>query len=254
VEPVSVSQVNAYLACPLKYRFQYVERIPPPWRPAALAFGGSVHAALEHFHKERLAGRQPTAEEVVAIFEADWYAANLAPLVFSEKDSKESLKEKGKDLVRLYANESNGAAPTSVEERFEIDLVDPETGEILDVKLRGAIDLVEEGDVLVETKTAARSLEQGGLERNLQLSTYALAFLLTRGPIPRLRLDPLLKTKTPRLERRETTRTAEDLGWTAQLIASVARAIASGHFFPNPSWRCTECEYFAHCQAWRGAA
>jgi hypothetical protein len=29
---ISVSQVNAYLACPLKYRFQYVDRIPRPWR------------------------------------------------------------------------------------------------------------------------------------------------------------------------------------------------------------------------------
>ena len=31
-----------------------------------------------------------------------------------------------------------------------------------------------------------------------------------------------------------------------------ALAIQTEHFFPNPSWRCTECEYFAHCQQWRG--
>ena len=44
---ISVSQVNAYLACPLKYRFQYVDKIPRPWRAAAMAFGSSVHAAVE---------------------------------------------------------------------------------------------------------------------------------------------------------------------------------------------------------------
>jgi hypothetical protein len=65
-------------------------------------------------------------------------------------------------------------------------------------------------------------------------------------------LDLLLKTKKPRLERRETSRTLEDLSWTARLLLRSADAIASGIFYPNPSWRCSECEYFAHCQKWRG--
>lgn len=252
MEPVSVSQVQAYLACPLKYRFQYVDRIPPPWRPAALAFGSSIHAAVEWFHRERLAGQQPTAESVLAIFEADWYAANLGPVVYADRESKETLYEKGADLLRLYVAETDGTRPERIEERFEIDLIDPMTGEVFDVRLHGVIDLVEEGDKLVELKTAARTLEPGGLDRHLQLSTYALVFLLREGRIPKIRLDQLLKTKVPRLERHETTRTVEDLAWTARLIAGTARAIANRHFYPNPSWRCTECEYFAHCQGWQG--
>jgi hypothetical protein len=62
----------------------------------------------------------------------------------------------------------------------------------------------------------------------------------------------LLKTAKPRLERHQTTRSIEDLGWAARLIREVSLAIETEHFFPNPSWRCTECEYFAHCQQWRG--
>ena len=116
----------------------------------------------------------------------------------------------------------------------------------------GVIDLVEEGETLVDLKTAGRTLESGGLERHLQLSTYALAFFLLHGSIPKLRLDMLLKTAKPRLERHETTRSVEDLSWAARLIREVSLAIQTEHFFPNPSWRCTECEYFAHCQQWRG--
>ena len=142
--------------------------------------------------------------------------------------------------------------PVAVEQPFELDLTDPETGEVLDVRLRGIIDLVEEGETLVDLKTAGRTLESGGLERHLQLSTYALAFFLLHGSIPMLRLDMLLKTAKPRLERHPTTRSLEDLGWTARLIREVALAIQTEHFYPNPSWRCTECEYFAHCQQWRG--
>ena len=249
---ISVSQVSTYLGCSLKYRFQYVDKIPRPWRVAAMAFGTSVHAAVEWFHRERLAGRSVEMTEVLKVFDADWYAQNVEPLVFSERESKDSLAEKGRAMLQLYVESTNGIKPVAVEQFFELDLVDPETGEVLDVRLRGGVDLVEEGDTLIDLKTAGRTLEQGGLERHLQLSTYALAFLLQHGVIPKLRLDMLLKTAKPRLERHETTRSIEDLVWTARLIREVSLAIETEHFFPNPSWRCTECEYFAHCQQWRG--
>jgi putative RecB family exonuclease len=249
---ISVSQVNAYLACPLKYRFQYVDKIPRPWRAAAMAFGTSVHAAVEWFYKERLAGRKADMADVLKVFDADWYAQNVEPLVFSERESKDSLAEKGRAMLQLYVDSVNATMPVAVEQPFELDLADPETGELLDVRIRGIIDLVEADQTLVDLKTAGRTLEQGGLERHLQLSTYALAFLLQHGDIPKLRLDMLLKTAKPRLERHPTTRSVEDLGWTARLIREVSLAIETEHFFPNPSWRCTECEYFAHCQQWRG--
>ncbi len=249
---ISASQVNTYLGCPLKYRFQYVDKIPRPWRVAAMAFGTSVHAAVEWFHKERLDGRSPEIASVLQVFDADWYAQNTEPLVFSERESRDSLAEKGRAMLQLYVESTNGTKPVAVEQPFELDLADPETGEVLDVRLRGIIDLVEEGETLVDLKTAGRTLESGGLERHLQLSTYALAFFLLHGSIPKLRLDMLLKTAKPRLERHPTTRSLEDLGWTARLIREVALAIQTEHFFPNPSWRCTECEYFAHCQQWRG--
>ena len=249
---ISVSQVNTYLGCPLKYRFQYIDKIPRPWRVAAMAFGTSVHAAVEWFHKERLAGRAVEMAEVLKVFDADWYAQNVEPLVYSERESKDSLAEKGHAMLQLYVESVNGTMPVAVEQPFELDLADPETGELLDVRIRGIIDLVEADQTLVDLKTAGRTLEQGGLERHLQLSTYALAFLLQHGDIPKLRLDMLLKTAKPRLERHPTTRSVEDLGWTARLIREVSLAIETEHFYPNPSWRCTECEYFAHCQQWRG--
>jgi len=251
VEPISISRVQSYLACPLKYKFEHVDKIPKPWRAAALAFGSSVHAAIEWFQKERIAGRTPVLPAVLSVFSADWYAQNLEPLVFGDRDSKESLAEKGRELVQLYVEQA-GKVPTVVEAPFEVELFDPVTGEVLDVILRGRFDLLEEGEVLVDAKTAARTLDDRGIQQHLQLSAYALAYLLLYQRIPKLRLDQLLKTKQPRIEKRETARTVEDLAWTAQLIRRVAGSIAAGHFYPNPSWRCSECEYFAHCQRWRG--
>ena len=254
MESLSASRLQAYLACPLKYRFHYVDRVPPPWRPAALAFGGSIHAAIEHFHKARRDGRAPAVEEILRVFSGDWFAQNLDPLVFGDSDSKESLAEKGQAMLTLYIEQAGSIQPRSIEERFEVELIDPGTGEVFDIRLVGVVDLVEEDGTLVDLKTGARSMSQGDVERHLQLSLYALAHFLRMGEIPPLRLDQLLKTKTPRLERYTTTRSIEDLSWTAQLAHRVAHAVDDGHFYPNPSWRCTECEYFAHCQAWRGRA
>lgn len=250
--PISVSRVNCYLGCPLQYRFRYVDQLPPPWRSAALVFGSSVHAAVEWFHRERMVGRTPTPDQVVDIFVADWYAQNLEPIVFPEKETADTLKEKGRALVALYVDSAGGSLPAAVEEWFELDLVDPETGQAFDIRLRGIVDLIEQDGTLVDLKTAARQLDSGSLARHLQLSTYALANYLQTGRIPALRLDSLLKTKAARFTQQPTTRTLEDLVWTARLIAGVVEAIERGSFFPNPSWRCTECEYFAHCQKWRG--
>jgi len=249
---LSISRLNCYLGCPLQYKFRYVDLLPRPWRVAAMAFGTSVHAAIEWFHRERMDGRSPSVEEALSVFEADWFAQNVEPLVFSEKEDTDSLREKGVALLTTYLGIMAESKPKAIEAPFEIPLIDPETGEDLDLTLRGIIDLVEEGDTLVDVKTAGRTPENGGLERHLQLTTYALVFYLLHGVIPDLRLDVLLKLKTPRVEQLPTKRSLPDLAWTARLFAKTARAIEQGHFYPNPSWRCTECEYFAACQAWRG--
>ncbi|MCB1282220.1 MAG: PD-(D/E)XK nuclease family protein, partial [Salinibacterium sp.] len=244
---VSISQVQSYLFCPLKFRFQYVDKLAFPWRPGALAFGTSIHAAVEWFLKELMAGRFPNVRQVQDLFRADWYAQNLEPLVFAKGETEESLADKGAELLALFLNH-NRLPPVAVEERFEIELADPETGELLGTEFRGYMDCVEEGPVLVELKTAARAYDDGSIARHLQLSAYALVVFLKTGVIPELRLDVLVKTRLPRYDCNPTTRTVEDLAWTARLLDRVARAIDGEHFFPNPSWRCTECEFFAACQ------
>jgi putative RecB family exonuclease len=252
MDSISASQLQCYLACPLQYRFRYVEKLPRPWQSAALAFGSSIHAAVEWFQRERLAGRGPIESAAVSMFQADWYAQTVEPLVFADGESKESLSEKGSEMIRIYAKELAKSVPSAVEERFSVDLVDAENWEVLDVSLHGVIDFVESDGTVVDLKTAGRSFDIGSIERHMQLSIYALAVLVRDGTIPKLRIDALLKTKVPRLERYGVHRNHADLAWAARLIHGVTQAIDARQFFPNPSWRCAECEYFAQCQAWRG--
>jgi hypothetical protein len=93
-----------------------------------MAFGTSIHAAIEWFHRERIAGQVPLAEGVVSIFLADWYAQTVEPLTFSKDESKESLAEKGAQMIRVYADAAVAAAvPSAIEERSSVGLVDVES-------------------------------------------------------------------------------------------------------------------------------
>lgn len=251
MDSISASQVQCYLGCPLQYRFRYIDKVPRPWRAAGMAFGTSIHSAVEWFHRERLAGRMPHPEGAVSMFVADWYAQNVEPLVFTKDESKDSLLERGSQMIRVYAAATAGV-PSAVEERFSVPLVDVESGEELGVQLHGVIDLIESDGTVVDLKTSARSFDVGSIERHVQLSVYALATLMQKGSIPKLRIDALLKTKVPRLERYDVHRNKADLAWAARLIDGVVEAVDGEQFFPNPSWRCTECEYYAQCQGWRG--
>jgi hypothetical protein len=46
-DTISVSQINLYRTCSLKYRFQYIDQLPRLVRAAGLVFGSAVHKALE---------------------------------------------------------------------------------------------------------------------------------------------------------------------------------------------------------------
>jgi alkylhydroperoxidase/carboxymuconolactone decarboxylase family protein YurZ len=197
-------------------------------------------------------GQQPTLEQIFSMFEADWYAQNLEPLEFSTGETADSLAAKARQMLSVYMDAANGCRPAAVEHPFSLEIADPTTGECLGVPFRGIVDLVEEDGTLVDLKTAARATPQADVDRHLQLSTYALAVFLKTGKVPALRLDVLLKSSKPRLEQIGTTRTVGELAWTARLIQRTTWAIEEGHFFPNPSWRCSDCEYREPCQGWRG--
>jgi putative RecB family exonuclease len=178
---ISASQLNCYLGCSLQYKFRYVDKLPKPWRSAGMAFGTSIHAAIEWFHRERMAGRVPLASAAVAIFQADWYAQTVEPLIFGKNETKELLAEKGAEMIRVYIEAAATApVPSAVEERFSVALVDVETGEEIGVDLHGIIDLVESDGTVVDFKTSARAFDVVGLERHLQLSIYALPEVANR--------------------------------------------------------------------------
>ncbi|MFH1681493.1 MAG: PD-(D/E)XK nuclease family protein [Candidatus Eisenbacteria bacterium] len=249
-EFLSASQISCFLACPAKYRFRYVDRASPAFRPSGFVLGNVVHSALEWLHKSWLAGTAPSEEDLLVIFEADLSAQTVEEIRMRNGETVSSLQETGRNLVRLYFSETEARAPRGAEVPFEVDLVHPATGEVLDAPLRGWFDLIEADGTLVELKTAARRPDETALTLHPQLSAYSYAAARIYRERPGLRLDCLLKTKKPRLERISVERSETDDARIFVLARSVLRAVEAESFFPNPGWQCEGCEFRHLCPAW----
>jgi CRISPR/Cas system-associated exonuclease Cas4 (RecB family) len=252
--PLSASQLSTWLACGRKYAFRYAYRLSPEHRPAALAFGSAVHSALEALHLVRLDGDQTTdPTQFVRVFRADWQAEVDTQLSFKEGDSPEHLRALGEQLVAAYMHWLADRPIVAAEQPFEIDLIDPETGEVSGERMRGYFDVIFPDDVVVEVKTAARRFDEGTIARKIQFSAYAYAWRQMRGRDPTVLVVSLLKQKRPDVVESIALRTKEDDAFFFHLALDVADAIDQRCFPPNPGFMCSDCEYGKACKRFRGA-
>jgi len=253
IDHLSASQISLYIRCGLKYKFQYVDRIPRPFKSSGLVFGSVVHSAIEWFQKQRKMGKQPTLETLYKILGADWFCQKLDTEIRYEKGEEEkALLLAAKEMINLYFHSPLDSV-VDAEFPFRIPLVNPATGETLEVVLEGFIDLIEEGDVLTEFKTSDKSLGSRSLDDLLQLTIYSYAYKTLFGVEPKiLRVVNFVKTRTPKMVVHETGRDQKDQERLFYLAKEVLKGIKSEVFFPRQSFMCKDCEYEEYCVEWEG--
>ena len=244
---VSVSAVKTYLMCPDKYRHRYIEGTEASHRSAGLVIGLCIHEALAEFY------RNPdlSQEHLLDVLRDAW-ARSLKrnpPAKVTDRDL-----DMGLSLVRVFHEQAPHLLEVlAVEEPFAIPVVHPETGEHSESLLVGAVDAMvvdQEGKVvLVESKTAARRWAPVQLAHDFQPTIYQIA-VREQGlaEFPTLRLDFLLKLKTPVYEPVEVFRTEEQEQEVLRVFWEVVRAIEAGIFYRVRSWACSECEFAHRCQ------
>jgi len=157
-------------------------------------------------------------------------------------------------IAMLSSFHENGFVPdkvVGVEVPFAVDLADPETGEVLDIPLIGAVDLIAEKDgrvVLVEHKTAARRFDATRLRYDSQPTTYQYASRALRLVNPQLVFQILIKSgKKPACETIPITRSKESEIEMLHTFAHVLRGIEAGVFFRNRGWACGDCGFKHRC-------
>lgn len=251
MDHLSSSQMNLYFQCSLKYKFQYIDRLPKPWKASGLVFGSAIHSAISWFHKSQLAGREVTLEKLQAIFTADWYGQKVESDVrFKETETEASQLLLGKEILALYYHQPRKPVKDT-EIPFTVPLVRPGNGDRLDINLEGYIDLLEEDGTVVEFKTSIKAMDLKDL--SLQLTAYSYAYEMLHGKRPRsVRVVNFLKLKKPKMLALEVTNGSIDHDRFYYLAKEALKGIRTGLFFPRSGWWCSGCEYAKQCRSWQG--
>jgi putative RecB family exonuclease len=249
MDHLSSSQINLYLQCSLKYKFQYVDQLPKPFKASGLVFGSAIHAVLGWFHKEGLNGRTPSLDQLYRIFEADWYGQTVeSEIRYKQEESEASLMILGKGIIGLYYREPLDGVH-GIEIPFTVPLLSPITGEALGINLEGFIDLLKEDGTIVEFKTSFKAMDLKDLMVQLSACGYAY-WILHRRPPRLFKVVNFIKTKRPRMLVLEASQC--DHGRFFFLAKQVWAGIRAQVFFPRQSFMCSGCEYAEPCRTWQG--
>lgn len=252
MDHLSSSQINLYLQCALKYKFQYIDQFPKPFRPSALAFGSAVHSALAWFHEEKMKGNQVTLESLYRIFDADWFSMKIGgALRYKEGEQEMALVNLGKEFLTMYAKEEHPEIKGS-EVHFSIPLVDTTTGEDFKIDMEGFFDLVEGEGTIVEFKTSAQTLSASDIDNRLQLTAYCYAYeILNHKPPAGLKVVNFVKARKPKMVVTETKRGKGDYQGFFYIVREVLNGIRREFFPPRMGFWCRDCEYAAICPLWK---
>jgi len=239
------SRLTAWLDCPRRYRFTYVDRPPPPKGPpwAHNSVGAAAHVALAAWWSLPEAGRTPDAAG--RLVREKW-----SPLGFRDDDQAEEWRERAADMVTRYTAGLDPAdEPLGVERTVALKTERlAASGRIDRLDRRG------EELVVVDYKTGRHILTTDDARGSLALALYALAAARTmRRPCHRVELHHLPTGEVVSWEHSDET-LARHLGRAEEIadevVVAVARAEAGERdaaFPTRPGQLCGWCDFRAHC-------
>ena len=245
----SYSALNTFLTCPLKYKFQCIDKIKTPQSPEQ-AFGSLVHRTLKFARSSSTKG-YPGKEEVINYFSQNW-----SQEAFQKEAAERGFFEDGIRILNAQLEkmtDEDKKKTIAAEHRFIVKVGNHTLGGQID-----RIDRTEEGFEIIDYKTNRKIPPQQQIDGDLQLSIYLRAFM-KEWPSLFEQIHDTAKIKLS-LEflrhglRMSTTRTQDDLKKIDQDILSIADAVEAAEkansFEPKLSALCDWCDYQKTCPLW----
>ncbi len=239
---LTYSMIQTFEQCPMHFKARYILGLPTP-PSAALSFGTSLHATLRDFYRFDKGKKKPE-EFLMELYQNNWLDEGYA-----DKQHEKLTFKKGQRFLRAFLKEKENLTvkPVAIEQPFrfrlggltvagKIDRVDPKDG--------GKIEIID-------YKTGASVPEQEQVNKDLQLSIYALAAtLVTDKPFAKKPEEvsmSLYYFETG--EKLKTQKTKEQLEETKKELLEWQKKISESDFSCKKSDRCKNCEYKLICEA-----
>ena len=242
---ISYSALETYKTCPLKYKFQEIEKIKTPKSKEAV-FGTILHSTLNFIYTPSLL--PPTLEQALDYFSRNWNSD-----VFENELEERSAFSQGVSMVQDYYKKNDPAKVNIVdlESRFQIEIGEDDNKHIVS-GIIDRIDKTEEGYEIIDYKTTKKMPAQEKVKNDLQLSVYHLG-VANRWP-------SIIKENRPikvslyflkHGEKLSSIRTNIQLEETKENIIKNLESIVRSHkeekFDARPNVLCDWCEYQRRC-------
>ncbi len=239
----SFSQIQTYLTCPLKYKYQYILKIPTEAGSAA-SFGTSIHNALQFFYQQHMQNMHPTLETLLSLYKSNW-----VPIGYGSKKYEIEMKLEGERILReFYATyHSKEIKIAGLEQWFKIKIQD---GMHISGKI-DRIDYLNNGRIEIIDYKTGKVPTDAELKKEMQLSLYARA--ATDPSLFGKTLDQITVSYIYFQENKKVslTRTQKDLDLVMQTIEDVVSNIKAGKFDAKKGPWCSWCPFKINCEAWQ---
>ena len=112
---LSHSAIDAYLTCPLRYKYSQVVRVPTTPHHS-MVYGAALHQAVQEFHRSQARGRPLTEPELMVVFEKAWTNEG-----FVSREHELARQEAGRAALRRFRDSQlrqGTVVPAWVEREF----------------------------------------------------------------------------------------------------------------------------------------
>ena len=252
---LSYSAINTFRACPLQFKFRYLDGLPEESVSASLVFGSAIHRAAELQFNRLMAGESPPHLDELLVAYHDAWRDQVGKVQFAKGDDLASLAQLATRMLDVFRT-SAVAQPAGTVLGIEEELRGSIISGVPD--LLGRIDLLVETDeavVITDLKTSrSRWTREQAKDASEQLLLYSeLVKDLVPGKTLRLRFAVLTKTKEPALDVHDLPVEPQRADRIKRVVERVWRAIEAEHFFPAPSpMNCPGCPFRGPCRSWTG--
>jgi len=247
----SNSRLSTYEQCPLKYKYQYIDRIKVEETKTVEAFMGScVHEALEKLYRDLKLQKRNTQEDLLKFYN-DLWAKNWSDeiKIVRKEYTADNYRKTGEKCIADYYNKY---AP------FKERVLGIETVEYLNLDPEGEfkwnvrmdrLDYAGEGKYEIhDYKTAGYLPKQEQADEDRQLALYSLWVKENFKDAENVELVWHYLAFDRELRSERTAEQLENL--REETLQAVKKVVSAKEFPANESNLCNWCEYKNICPKW----
>lgn len=239
------SSINMFLKCPRQYMFRYLMNIVSPPK-AALTLGSAFDTATTKNYIQKINTRADLkSTDVQDLFSTDFDKRSTE----TEWDGEDPGKQKDlgvKMLTVFHEKASPKIQPIAVQSGFRIET---DAG----YALGGTMDLIDESQIIRDTKTSKAEYSPDAVSESLQATMYDFAYQTKTGVKPRgFAFDVITKHKEPRYQEVVGVVEKTQTEIMFESINMMHSQINRGEFqyAPEGAWWCSKdwCAYHSKCK------